>query len=72
MNKFERRQVIIDGFTTQAIHTKSRFKRALLVWLLRIAQAEMRIFMRTHTVSSVTKKNRRLMSQSRRSKNHVI
>lgn len=55
MNKFERRQRNIDGLTTLAIRTKARFKRAVLVGLLRIAQAEMRIFMRTHTVSSVTK-----------------
>jgi len=55
MNKFERRQINIDGLTTQAIHTKSRFKRAVLVGLLRIAQAEMKIFMKTHTVISITK-----------------
>lgn len=55
MNKFEKRHVRIDGLTTQAIHTKSRFKRTILVELLRVAQAEMQIFMRTHTVSGVTK-----------------
>lgn len=55
MNRFEKRQCKIDGLTTQAIYTKSKIKRAFLVGMLRLAQAEMNLFMRTHTVSDILK-----------------
>lgn len=53
MNGFEKRQCKIDSLTTQAIYTKSKIKRAFLVGMLRLAQAEMNLFMRTHTVSAI-------------------
>lgn len=55
MNGFEKRQCRIDSLTTQAIYTKSKIKRAFLVGMLRQAQAEMKLFMRTHTVSAILK-----------------
>ena len=55
MNGFEKRQCKIDSLTTQAIYSKSKIKRAFLVGMLRLAQAEMNLFMRTHTVSASLK-----------------
>ncbi len=51
MNGYEKRQKRLNDITAKVIKANNKIKRVVLVWVLRGLEAEMRFFMKSHSLA---------------------